>query len=122
MELARDLVQLEQSLSGKTSDAYMRAVQMLANIYQNGGDPERALPLFMQVVAISDLVSDIGDSQRGYTRSQAAYTLARLGRFDEAEKLIDEAVAIKLRPPQPGLFRPQAEEIQRMKMAAQRPK
>jgi hypothetical protein len=122
VELARDLVQLEQSLSGKTSDAYMRAVQMLANIYQNGGDPERALPLFMQVVAISDLVSDIGDSQRGYTRSQAAYTLARLGRFDEAEKLIDEAVAIKLRPPQPNLFRSQAEEIQRMKLAAQRPK
>jgi hypothetical protein len=48
--------------------------------------------------------------------------LARLGRFDEAEKLIDEAVAIKLRPPQPRPFPAQAEEIQRMKLAAQRPK
>jgi tetratricopeptide (TPR) repeat protein len=114
LALARDLVQLEESLSGKTSDAYIRAVQMLANIYQNCGDPERALPLFLQAVAIADLALEKGDSQRGYARTQAAYTLARLGRFDEAEKLIDEAVAIKLRPPQPGLFRSQAEEIQRV--------
>jgi len=120
--LARDLLQFEESLSGKTSDAYMRAVQLLANTFQNSGDPASALPLFLQAVAISDLAFEKGDSQRGYARTQAAYTLARLGRFDEAEKLIDEAMAIKLRPPQPNLFQSQAAEIQRMKSAAQRPK
>jgi hypothetical protein len=122
LAIARDLLQLEESLSGKTCDAYMRAVQLLANTYQNSGDPASALPLFLQAIAIADLAFEKGDSQRGYARTQAAYTLARLGRFDEAEKLVGEAMAIELRPPQPDLFRSQAEQIQRMKLAAERPK
>jgi tetratricopeptide (TPR) repeat protein len=122
LSVARELVELEEALSGATSEPYLRAVQTLAITHENAGDLSDALRLRMQAVAIADLVSEPGDSRRGYTRTQAAYTLARLGRFDEAEKLIDEAMAIKLRPPQPNLFQSQAEEIQRMKLAAQRPK
>ncbi len=120
LSLARDWLALEESLSGKTSEPYLRAVQLLANLYDNSSDSHNALPLRTQAVAIADLVSNPGDSRRGYSRIEAARTLARLGRFDEAEKLVDEAMAIELRPPQPGLFQSQRDQIQKMKLAAEK--
>jgi hypothetical protein len=49
-------------------------------------------------------------------------SLAHLSRFEEAERLMAEAVAIAnaAHPPQPAYFRPQIEQIQRMKAAATR--
>ena len=91
---AEDLLALEESLSGATSEPYLRALQTVAQVYDYNGDRERALPLRRQMVAIADRVFNASDPQRGMIRTEAAQALAALGQFDEAERLAVEAVAI----------------------------
>lgn len=119
---ARELVELEEALSGATSEPYLRAVQTLATAYATAEDLSNALRMRMQAVAIADLISEPGDSRRGYVRNEAAATLARLKRFDEAEKLVGDAMAIELRPPQPGLFQSQMDQIRQMREVAEKPR
>src|ERR1017187_9275302 len=115
-----DLLALEESMNGSTSEPYLQATEMLADLYEAGGDPERSLPLLRQAVAIGNLVYSANDARRGNTRTRLASALARQREFDEAERVANEAVAIgkQMRPSQTEQFTKQLEEIRKMKTAA----
>jgi tetratricopeptide (TPR) repeat protein len=117
---ARELLELQESLSGNTSERYLGDLQMVARVYQAAGDSARTLALFRKAVTIADLVTTPNnDWSRSLTRMDAALALARLGQFDEAETLSEEAVALhrNQRTPSPPLAQ-QLEQIRRMKRAA----
>ncbi|MBZ5724887.1 MAG: tetratricopeptide repeat protein [Acidobacteriia bacterium] len=118
---AQELLAFEEVHNGKTSEPYLSAAETLAQVYESGGEPVRALPLFRETVAIADLVYRANDPRRVYTRMSAAFALARQRQFEEAERLATEGLAIggSLRPPQAEHFAAQVEEIRRMKTAAQ---
>jgi tetratricopeptide (TPR) repeat protein len=119
VQIAEELLAFEESLSGTTSAPYMRAAQTAANVYQYAGNPERALALHRQIVAIADLTLSPNEAQRGLVRINAAFAFANAGQFDEAERLANEAVAVGERMRPPRLFAPQVEQIGRMKTAAE---
>jgi tetratricopeptide (TPR) repeat protein len=111
---ARDLLELQQSLSGNTSEPYLGDLQTAARVYEAAGDSLRALPLRRQTVTIADLhATSNKDWRRAQTRMDVALLLARLGQFDEAESMGEEAVAL-----QPQLTQ-QLGQIRQMKQAAQ---
>jgi len=118
---AEELLAFEESLSGTTSAAYMRAAQTAAGVYQSTGNPERALALHRQIVAIADVTLSPNEAQRGYVRINAAFAFASARQFNEAERLANEAVAVgeRMRPPQTKAFAAQADQIRRMKAAAE---
>jgi tetratricopeptide (TPR) repeat protein len=111
---ARELLELQESLSGNTSEPYLGDLQTAARAYQAAGDSLRALALHRKAVTIADLLATSNkDWRRAQTRMDVALLLAQLGQFDEAGALGDEAVAL-----QPQLTE-QLEEIRQMKQAAQ---
>ena len=118
---ARDLLELQESLSGNTSEPYLSDLQIAARVYEASGDPLRALPLRRQAVTIVDLLcTPSRDWRRSQTRMDAALALARLGQFDEAVTLAGEALALGQPPHAPGAaLGQQLEQILRMKQAAQ---
>jgi tetratricopeptide (TPR) repeat protein len=118
---AQDLLAMEESLSGSTSEPYLQAIGTLADLYGAGGDFERALPLRQQTVAIGDLVYSANDRRRAQTRINVAFALARQRQFDEAERLASEAVVIaqSMRPSQAEQFTRQLGEIRKMRTAAE---
>jgi tetratricopeptide (TPR) repeat protein len=110
---ARELLQLQESLSGNTSEPYLADLQTAARVYEAAGDSLRVLPLRRQAVNIADLLASSNtDWRRAQTRMDLALTLAQLGQFDEAETLGEEAVAL-----QPQLAQ-QLEQIRQMKKAS----
>jgi Flp pilus assembly protein TadD len=111
---------LQESLSGDTSEPYLGDLQTAARMYEAAGDSARALPLFRKAITIADsLAVPNNDWRRSQARMDAALALARLGQFDEAETLGEEAVAMQrtMRTPMPPLAQ-QLEQIHRMKQAA----
>ena len=118
---AKELLALEESLSGTTSLPYMRAAQTAANIYQSTGNLERALALHRQVIAIADMSLPENEPQRGFVRTNAALAFANARQFEEAERLANEAVGVgeRMRPPRTNLFVPTVEQIRRMKSASE---
>jgi tetratricopeptide (TPR) repeat protein len=110
---AQNLVALEESLDGNTSEPYLHALETLADIYV-ATDPGRTLALRRQTVVIGDLVYSANDTRRGFTRINAALALAQQGQFEEAEDLASEAVAIGRRT-QPNFFTSQLEQIRQMR-------
>jgi len=99
----------------------MRAAQTAAGVYQSSGNPERALALHRQIVAIADLTLSPNEAQRGFVRINAALAFANARQFDEAERLANEAVSIgeRVRPAQTKLFASQADQIRRLKTGAE---
>jgi tetratricopeptide (TPR) repeat protein len=118
---SQELVALEESLSGATSEPYLHATETLAGAMVSTGDRAGALPLRRKIAAIADLVYAANDSRRATLRITAAMAYAREGQFDEAEALAREAVAIgqHIQPPQPGAFANELQQILQMKQAAQ---
>jgi tetratricopeptide (TPR) repeat protein len=118
---SQELVALEESLSGATSEPYLHATETLAGAMVATGDRAGALPLRRKMVTIADLVYNANDSRRATVRVTAAMAYAREGQFDEAETFAREAVAIsqRMQPPQPGMFTAQLQQILQMKQAAQ---
>jgi tetratricopeptide (TPR) repeat protein len=118
---SQELVALEESLSGATSEPYLHATETLASAMEATGDRAGALPLRRKTVTIADLVYGSSDSRRATFRIVAAMAYAREGQFDEAEQLAKVAVAISqhMQPPQPGMFTGQLQQILQMKQAAQ---
>jgi tetratricopeptide (TPR) repeat protein len=118
---SQELVKLEESLDGATSDLYLRATETLAHAMEANGDRPGALPLHGKMVAISDLVCAANDSRRATVRMNAAMAFANERQFDQAEELAREAVAIGERgqAPQPSAFTSQLQQILQMKKAAQ---
>ena len=110
---ARELLELQESLSGNSSEPYLGDLQTAARAYQ-AADSLRALLLRRRAVTIADLLATSNkDWRRAQTRMDVALLLAQLGQFDEAVTLGEDAVAL-----QPQLTQ-QLEEIRQMKQAAQ---
>ena len=95
-------------------------METLAEICDAGIDANRAVALRRQAVSIADLAYPATDARRGFVRINAAQVLARQGQFEEAERLVNEAITLsrQMRPPQPAMFELQLQEIQNMKAAA----
>jgi len=118
--LARELIELQESLSGPTSEPYLGDLQIAARVYMVAGDDAHALPLFRSAITVADLLATPKSGwHRAETRIDTAFTLARLGQFDEAETLGEEAVAMHetMRVP---MVSPEAqlEQIRQMKRIA----
>src|SRR5207244_9203131 len=83
---AQELLELQERLSGSTSEAYLGDLQNLARLYEAAGDTARAVALLRKAVGIADLNATPNTAWlRSTTRMEAAMALARLGQFDEAE-------------------------------------
>lgn len=121
---SQELVALEESLDGATSEPYLRATETLADSMETIGDRAGALPLRRKAIAIADLVYGANDSGRAIVRIKAAMAYARQGQFDEAEQLAREAVTIGqyMQPAQASMFTGQLQQILQMKQAASAPK
>lgn len=118
--LAQEMLRLEESLGGTTTQPYLNAVGALAGLYSASGDPERALPLYRQMAAISDLIATPNDPQPARLRMNAAVAFAGQRQFDEADRLAREAVAIEkgMRRPTDN-FTGTLEQIREMEKASQ---
>lgn len=117
---ARDLLELQESLSGDTSEPYLVDVQTAARAYEGSGDSARALALLRKAITIADLLgAPNNDWRRSQTRMDTAMLLARMGQFDEAETLGAEAVAMQRPMRQPNVaLSQQLEQIRQMRRAA----
>jgi hypothetical protein len=118
--LARELLEFEESLNGNTSEPYLGDLQTAARVFQDSGDSARALPLFRQAMTLADLLSLPNTGwRRSQTRMDAAFALAHLGQFDEAETLAREAVELQRTLHLPGpQWAGQLEQVRQMKQAA----
>lgn len=118
---ARSRAALQESLdrSGNTSGPYLGDLVAAAQLYQASGKGARALPLLRKAIAVADLVATPNDPSPAETRMDAALALARLGEFDEAERLGEEAILRQrtLRTPRPPIEQ-ELEMIRRMRNAA----
>jgi hypothetical protein len=121
VQSAEEGLALAETLSGATGAPYLRAAQSAATVYQSAGNLGRSLVLQRQIVSLADLTLPASDAQRGFVRLNAAMAFALGRQFDEAERLADEAVAVgqTMRPPRTDLFARQAEQIHKMKTAAE---
>jgi hypothetical protein len=120
--LARDLLTLEDALSGDTSQSYLQALELTASLYEGNGERARAIPLRRRAVTVADLAYAAHDSQRGYVRINTALALAREAQFEEAERLAGEAVTIAHQglPQNADIYANQLLQISQMKAAAVR--
>jgi tetratricopeptide (TPR) repeat protein len=114
---ARDLLELQEQLSGDTSEAYLMDLQDVVHLYDSAGDPARALALSRRAIVIADLLSTPNNNWRpASTRMETAMLLARTNQFDEAVTLGEAAVSMlrTVRQPMPQ-FAQQLDQIRRMK-------
>lgn len=111
---AQQLLKLQEALSGNTSEPYFMDLQNAARAYLSTGDTQGAVPLLRQAVAVADVLGENG-WRRSSARVELALALARLGQFDEAESLAEEAS--RLAKPA-GQFAQQLQQIRQMKAAA----
>jgi len=114
---AQDLLTLQESLSGSTSEPYLHALQQVAELYEATEDSARSILMQRQAIGIADLVYRSNDTQRAYPRMSLAMHLALHKEFDEAERLGAEAVAIgeSARPSQGNDFAQQLQQIRSMR-------
>lgn len=108
---AQELLRLQESFSGNTSEFYLNDLQFAAGVYQSTGDAAGALPLLRRAVTIADAIAfpPQGDYRRASTRMALAQVLAVLHQFDEAEALGQEAVTLQKN------LAPELAQIQRMR-------
>jgi tetratricopeptide (TPR) repeat protein len=118
---SQELVKLEESLDGATSEPYLRSTETLVHVMEANGDWPGALPLHSKMVAISDLVDGANGWSRATVRIQAAMAFVHERQLDRAEELAREAVAIgqKAQAPQLSYLTNQLQQILEMKQAAQ---
>ncbi len=118
---ADELLAFEASLSGNTSQHYLRVAQRAATIYRTSDNPSRELALYRQMIAIADVAFSPQDEKRAFCRMDAAFAFARARRFEEAESLVGEAVTLskQMRPLLNEQFTSQAEQIHQMKAGGQ---
>jgi tetratricopeptide (TPR) repeat protein len=90
---AKELLALEETLNGNTSEPYMAALDAIAN-FSESYDLEGAAALRAKIVPIADLLYNTHDICRGWVRIRVAMMYAVLRRFDEARAMSNEALAI----------------------------
>ena len=118
---ARELLELQERLSGSTSEAYLGELQNLARLYEAAGDTARAVVLLRKAVGIADLNATPNNAWlRSATRMEAAMAMARLGQFDDAEALAVAGVALEGKSRVPRAEPAQElEQIREMKRAVE---
>jgi tetratricopeptide (TPR) repeat protein len=116
---AQELLFLQESLNGNTSEPYLQTINRVAGVFERNGDPARSRALHRQAVRIADLVYIAADTSRGTVRIEAAFAFARQEQFDEADRFAREAVAIgqAAGPPFNEQFSRQLEQIRDMRSA-----
>ena len=115
---AEDLLKLEESMSGPTSAAHLKAVETAASVFETA-NPKRAIQLRLRAVVLADLLAGPGSDYPAWVRRRSASSLAKLGRFDDAERLAREAVEIARRahPSDKSQFEDLPDEIRKLKPA-----
>jgi len=88
---ASDFVEHESRLTGTTSERYLRALQTLAEAHERATDLDSALRLYGQRIEIADAAFAPRDEIRTYVRTDLAQYLARRGKFEQVDQLLDEA-------------------------------
>lgn len=118
LRAASELAAFEDSLSGDSSEAYLGALRTLAECQARAGEIEAALATYRKRIEIADAGFPEKEMIRGYTRTDAAQALARQGRFEEAERLVADAVELSQNwPRQATFFTQQQEAIRKMRLA-----
>ncbi len=114
---AEELLALEESLSGSKSGYYLPAAESLAGMIESS-DPKRAAQLRLRAVLIADLLTDPKNEQRAWVRRRSAISLAKMGQFEDAERLANEAAEIGRlsKSSQQIDFERLPEEIRKMKL------
>ena len=114
---ADELLNLEASLSGTTSEPYLSALRSAGDTQEQSGNLEAALSAYARRVEIADTAFSPEDEIRCYVRTDAAALLERHGKFDEAEQLVDQAIEMSksLRHPSTAFFVQQRENLRRMR-------
>ena len=117
IQAAEELLAVEASRAGTTSEPYLRAIQELARTCHSAGDLGRAIDWSTQTLTIADKSFPMNYSLRGETRIQTARLLAAARRFDYAERLATEAVELgaSVRPKRTNLFVNDLEQIRTMR-------
>ena len=120
-ESALQLLDMQEHLSGNTSQDYFRELDTAAGLEDQAGNYSQSLDLWRKAIPISDLLATPNnDSQRARTRVMAAMALAHLGQFDEGLILAQEGIALQheMRTPGPALD-PYLDSIRALKKAAE---
>jgi len=97
MMAAQDLLALEESLGGTSTEGYMNGLFKVVDLYEASDSEERALPLLRQIVTIADLVYPFNDVRRAGARTRLAAGLKKQEQFEEAERVQREAAEITKR-------------------------
>jgi len=116
---SKDLLDLEESLSGPIHQRYLDAMEQHAQLYESVHDRKSQIEALRQAVSIADKLYVSPNFRNGNLRMTAAFALAREGQFEEAEQLASQALAIGARLDQPQPFQGQAEQIRKMRVTAQ---
>jgi hypothetical protein len=118
LRAAEEMVDIESSLTGRTSEAYLAALFTLAGCQDRNGGFETALSTHQRRIEIADSAFSIRDEIRGRVRSEAAQFLANHGKFDDAERLLDQALQLSKnwQHPNASFFTQQRERIRRMRI------
>ena len=90
---ARELLEMQASLSGTTSEPYLRELGEVARAYSSSNNGATALGYERKAIALADLLAQANNPwERPQIRMQTAWTLAGLKQFDEAEAMAQQAV------------------------------
>jgi len=110
---ATDLLEMQESLSGNTSEPYLRDLEEVARAYKNSGDAAAAIPLQRKAIALTDLLARPNSPwNRTQIRMETAWTLVELKQYEEGEALAAQAVAMAP-PDQAQYLAQQLEQIRR---------
>ena len=105
-------------LTGTICLQYSHALDLAVEIYEAAGRSGEALSFRHDQVGIADRLLDPQDMGRARVRIDTATALARQRKFEEADRLVDEAVSIaRSGGNSPEAFHAQLAEIQRLKAA-----
>jgi tetratricopeptide (TPR) repeat protein len=92
----QEMLAIEVSLTGRTSESYLNRLDMAASIYEKDEHYAQALPLRGEQVPLADALTTPNDpGRRVVARISFALALANVGKFSEAEAMAREAVELQ---------------------------
>jgi tetratricopeptide (TPR) repeat protein len=91
---AEELLVLAAAVHGPDGTGNLTYIQTAAGLYEIQGNAQRVRSLYQRAIAIVDTGCAPDDYRPAGVRIQAAFALAHLGDFDDAERLARQAVAL----------------------------
>ena len=86
--------ELEVKFSGKESIDYAVSINNIAYLYEDIFDLARAEPLYRESIRIRQLVQPDNKRRIASAQGNLARVLAKMGQFDEATRLLDQAMPV----------------------------